>query len=130
MSAIPMPFPELRRYTRDGVQIVKVYVDWSQHDPGGCARRNIKWIVDSDHHQGHAYVNPGFILTAPATVPEKVFLVEARRACILWNKRLARVFGSSQRRKMIKALPLDEQIFFSTGALFLNGAPADPKWMR
>ena len=72
----------------------------------------------------HYYFNPAYTVRAVGSVPEAVFLQQARRACILWMKQIDRVLGPRARKRAVKRHTHGERMLVFSGTLFLQGRPA------
>jgi hypothetical protein len=108
-------------YAIGHVTIEKFAVDWN--DLTGPTALRLNALMQQP---GSGYVNPEYTVRPNdgATTAELVRM--ARRAQVLWNKRLARTLGSAARKRLIKrAKPLFRQPQF-TGILVIDGHPVPP----
>lgn len=119
-----------RSYRIGPVQITRRFLDWTEMGPGfgEFAQLTFQQVCAiPPESTDHVYLNPSFTVTAPATVPEAVFLRQAQRACILWKKQLARwLTRGALRRAVMRATPGERMLVFN-GTLSLNGRPAHIK---
>jgi hypothetical protein len=119
-----------RSYRIGSVQITRHALYWRQFGPdfGDFALLTYERIVamppgTTDHY----YFNPAYTVTAASTVPEAVFLQQARRACILWMKQIDRVLGPRARKRAVKQHTHGERMLVFSGTLFLQGRSAHIK---
>lgn len=120
-----------RMYWIGPVEITRHHVDWADLDPdfNDLARLSLNRLDSillnavGDHH----YLNPAFSLKAAAEVPEQVFLRQANRACILWNKQIARVLSNGIRKRAAKRVPDNVRMLAFSGVLLLHGRLAHTK---
>src|SRR5262249_48957275 len=70
---------------------------------------------------GHLYLNPAFTVCAPSSVPEEVFLRQANRACIIWNKQIGRVLGNRARKRAARNAANLERMMAFSGFLMIRG---------
>jgi hypothetical protein len=119
-----------RSYRIGPVQVTRHFLDWPQMGPGFSEFAQLTYqrlCAIPPECNDHIYLNPHFTVTAPATIPEGVFLRQAQRACILWKKQLVRWLGRGPvRRAVKKATPGERGLVFS-GMLFLKGRPVHIK---
>lgn len=112
---------ELKSYAVGSVIVTKHLVDWNDLE-GGVRQR----LVTADI-TARVYLNPEFTVKALNEAPLQSFVKQARRAQVLWNKRLSRVLGAANRRRALKhADPQSRQLGF-TGVMILSGKPVHPQ---
>jgi len=112
---------DVKSYMVGKVTITRHTIDWN--DVEGSVQRRLA----APASETKSYVNPMFTVTAPADCPTQAFVKQARRAQIIWNKRLARVLGTGNRKRQIKTADPDTRQLKFTGIMVLNGARLPPK---
>lgn len=112
---------ERSRYSAGPIEITKYHIDWT--DLPGSVEARLK-AVSAD---GRYYLNPEYTVVGPADAPLEQFVKQARRAQVLWNKRLARVFGSGGRKRMVKKADPALRQLINSGVMLLEGVPVNPK---
>jgi hypothetical protein len=119
-----------RTYYIGPVEVTRHRVDWANADPdfidfSNATLRRIMALPAG--FRDHIYLNPAFTVRAPSSVPEDVFLRQANRACILWNKQIASVLGNRKRKRAARnATDLNRQTVFS-GFLMIHGKEVHAK---
>ncbi len=113
-----------RKYHIGPVEVTRHRVDWTDAGPDffdfSDATLARVMAIPKDF-AGHLYLNPAFTVKASPSVPEDVFLRQASRACIIWNKKIARVLGNRARRRAARnAANLERTMAFS-GFLMIGG---------
>lgn len=105
-----------------GVRVCKYYVDWSD------LARETAIRLDVAQKQGHTgYYNPEYSVEFGRREVNKFFIKQARRAQVLWLKRVVRVLGLGGKRRAFRSCSnLDRQLQF-TGVLLVEGQFVDPK---
>jgi len=118
-----------RSYWIGPVQITKHFLDWEQLGPdfGDFARLTFQRLTAILPCTDHIYLNPAYSVRAAPTVPENVFLPQAKRACILWAMKMDRMLGRGTRRRAAKRYEPGERMLIFSGVLFLKGCPAHTK---
>ncbi len=119
-----------RSYQIGPVQITRHTLDWRQCGPdfGDFALLTYERIgTMPPGTTDHYYFNPAYTVRAAGSVPEAVFLQQARRACILWMKQMDRVLGPRARKRAVKRHTHGERMLVFSGTLFLQGRPAHIK---
>lgn len=119
-----------RTYRRGLVQITRHDVDWENLDSDFDDLVNAtsaRLLALPLPISGHIYLNPAFTVEAPDDVPERIFLSQANRACIVWNKQLSRVIGSGARKRAARRASNFERMMVFSGALILHGKGAHAK---
>ncbi|MCE9567288.1 MAG: hypothetical protein K8U57_35245 [Planctomycetes bacterium] len=109
------------RYSAGPIQITKHHIDW-ENLPGSVEARLKAVTVDA-----RFYMNPEYTVTGPADAPLEQFVKQARRVQVLWNKRLARVFGAGGRKRMVKKADPALRQLIGSGVMVLEGVPQNPK---
>lgn len=119
-----------RSYRIGPVQITKHALDWRQFGPdfGDFALLTYERIRampagTTDHY----YFNPAYTVKALGTIPEVIFIQQAKRACILWMKQIDRVLGPRARKRESKRHTHGERMLVFSGTLVLQGRPAHIK---
>lgn len=119
-----------RSYRIGPVRITRHALDWRQFGPdfGDFAFLTYERIgAMPPGTTDHYYFNPAYTVTAAGSVPEAVFLQQARRACILWMKQIDRVLGPRARKRAVKRHTHGERMLVFSGTLFLQGRSAHIK---
>jgi hypothetical protein len=112
---------EDKTYTLGPITITKHVIEWD--DIEGNVQRRLAAVPAG----ATVYLNPEYTVASGERAPTDQFVKQARRAQVLWNKRLARVLGAGRRRRAIKqADPATRQLQF-TGIMLLEGKPVHPK---
>jgi len=112
-----------RSYWFGPVQITRHHVNWADLDPdfNDLANLTLHRLLSIRPGSDHFYFNPGFSLRAPGEVAEGIFLQQANRACILWNKQISGVLGCGARKRAAKRVSNDVRMLAFSGALILHG---------
>jgi hypothetical protein len=105
------------------VDVTRHYVDWPNLDPhfhelAEMTEKRLMSVVQACFY--HVYLNPAFTVQATADVPEEVFLVQANRACSLWNQQLSRFLGCGARNRAAKKARRTGVTSASSGILVLH----------
>jgi hypothetical protein len=112
---------EERTYHIGTIAITKHIVAWDHLE------RSVSQRLETVHPEATVYLNPEYTVSAPEGAPTELFVLQARRAQLLWNKRLARTLGAGVRKRLVKkAEPAARQLGF-TGIMLLRGRPVHPK---
>jgi hypothetical protein len=119
--------PDEKTYHAGSIRVVKYWVPWEDLDWASLADLTLGRLLEARLGEGLHYHNPEYSLYAPPGTPTDLFVGQARRAQVLWNKRIARVLGAGVRRRAIKREePLRRQLAF-TGVLTIEGKHFHPK---
>ena len=103
------------------VKIVKYAIEWADSCPKDLIRATESRVIaalEVDH--GAHYHNPEYSVYAPAGSDLEFFIRQARRAQLLWYKRLVRVFGRKAKRRMTREEPPETRRFLCTGVLIVG----------
>jgi hypothetical protein len=119
----------LKSYDVGPIRITKHAIDWD--DPREAVRERVQTVVAEALREPvmtvatapTVYFNPEYTVTAPPGTPLRLFVKQARRALVLWNKRCSRVLGSAQRRRVQKQMNYIDRRLMFTGILIVAGEP-------
>lgn len=113
--------PAMKVYNVGPITVTKYLVDWD--DLEGSVLRRLAGVPAG----ATVYFNAEYTVTGPGEGVLGQFVKQARRAQVLWNKRLARVLGAGRRRRMVRGAGPHERQLLSTGVMFVSGKPMHPK---
>lgn len=114
-----------RIYRMGPVVVTRHPVDWAELGPEFdeiMALTGRRYAALPPLGRDHRYLNPMFTLFAPGDVPQRTFLVQAKRACTLWMMQLHRVAGRARvRRFQMRESDPAHRMLMTSGILILGG---------
>lgn len=112
-------------YTMGPVLVTRHPIDWAELGPDFgeiAALTSERFAALPPLGRDHRYLNPMFSLFAPGDVPERTFMVQAKRACTLWMMQLKRVAGRAWvRRFQMRESDTAGRMLMTSGILILGG---------